>query len=65
MGCVLAQAFDRNGNGTLDVSDLTDLLKNLQGFGSSPVTTEGVEAAMRQMDENCSGQVILFCYPRP
>ena len=54
---VLLQAFDRDKNGTLDVSDLADLLQSLQGFGSSSVTAEGVEAAMERMNKYNNGQV--------
>ncbi|CAM9681060.1 unnamed protein product, partial [Ectocarpus fasciculatus] len=63
------QAFDRDGNGALDVSDLADLLGVLRrtaGRPSSARTTagsdaaaagSGLEAAMIAMDEDHSGQV--------
>lgn len=68
---VVFQAFDRDGNGALDVSDLADLLGVLKGIagkpstaGSSmgtspgaPATGLGLEAAMDAMDEDHSGQV--------
>ncbi|CAM9863783.1 unnamed protein product, partial [Ectocarpus sp. 13 AM-2016] len=63
------QAFDRDGNGVLDVSDLADLLGVLRRIarrspsartaaGSGAAAAEyGLEAAMVAMDEDHSGQV--------
>ena len=57
LGPVLVQAFDRDRNGTLHVSDFADLLRNLQELGNSPVVAEGIEAAIDKMDKDHSGQV--------
>lgn len=51
------QAFDKDGNGTLDISDLAELLSVLKGVGKNVVTSGGVEAAMNEMDLDHSGQV--------
>lgn len=50
------QAFDHDGNGTLDVSDLDDLLRMLRGVYAG-LTSGGVEGAMEAMDKDHSGQV--------
>lgn len=71
--CVRSQAFDRDGNGALDVSDLADLLGVLKGIAGWPpsagsgmgtstgaaATGLGLEAAMDAMYEDHSGQVTL------
>lgn len=56
------QAFDRNGNGALDVADLEDLLKMLKGINGASTPVGGVKAAMKAMDEDHSGQVAVACH---
>lgn len=68
------QAFDRDGDGTLEVSDLEDLLGVLKRVAGKPASAGtdtgtgaraggaamaglGLEAAMRAMDKDHSGQV--------
>lgn len=72
-----SQAFDRDGNGALEVSDLADLLTVLKGISGKPssagsgtmgtptgaaATGLGLEAAMDAMDEDSSGQVLSFLF---
>jgi len=66
------QAFDRDGNGYLDVSDLAGLLGMVKRVPGKPTSTEtgtgagalvtglGLEAAMNAMDKDHSGQVSAF-----
>ncbi|CAM9720303.1 unnamed protein product, partial [Ectocarpus sp. 12 AP-2014] len=70
------QAFDRDGNGKLDVSDLADLLGVLRRIAGRPPSGRaaagsgataagyGLEAAMIAMDEDHSGQVNIDEFKR-
>lgn len=53
------QAFDRDGKGTLEVSDLEDLLGVLKAVGDRNVgsTGGGIETVMEDIDKDQSGQV--------
>ncbi|CAM9441381.1 unnamed protein product, partial [Ectocarpus sp. 4 AP-2014] len=69
VGRLAFQAFDRDGNGVLDVSDLADLLGVLRRIAGRPPSARtaagsgaaaagyGLEAAVIAMDEDHSGQV--------
>lgn len=73
-----SKAFDRNGNGALEVSDLAGLLGVVRGIAGKPssagsgkgkpagaaTTGLGLEPAMRAMDQDHSGQVRPL-YPHP
>lgn len=73
-----SKAFDRDGNGALEVSDLAGLLGVVRGIAGKPSSAGsgkskpagaatkglGLEAAMRVMDQDHSGQVRSL-YPHP